>query len=99
MNAETKIDKCAFCKKLVAATLGKIIKKGIAADCGELAGEFGGACDATGWGPENPLADAICTAAADIIYTECNHLGWEWIKNNVDEAAEIICKKLGYCSS
>jgi len=89
------MDKCSVCKDLVAQVIRKL---SIGLGCTEVAAEFETLCVAAGGGPEDPVADAVCTPVAAVIDVVCNQLGWHWMKEHVEEASEIVCRKADLCS-
>ena len=89
---------CEGCKTLAENVLNAIMDEDGEYGCSVLATEFEVECIALGGRPEESFADYECSAAAEVMESICEEEGTDWIKNNVPEVAELICKDIGLCS-
>lgn len=88
---------CEECTRIVEATLTALLITQKIDSCITLALEFEAECILVGGGPEDPIADAVCTIAAALITDICIEYGITHMRHNIPKIAKIICKKLDFC--
>jgi hypothetical protein len=87
---------CSICHAGVKALLNTLVSTG----CPALGTELGSVCAGAslfvpilGEGP----GEAACTALGVALNAICQQFGEQWVKDNADQAASMICANIGLC--
>lgn len=85
---------CNPCKDLVGAVL-KVMPADLSCAAAEAA--IVAEIEASGGGPEDPVADALAGVAVAVIEELCEKYGWPWIQSHHSEVADAMCKAAKLC--
>lgn len=93
------MSKCKMCHKVVKEIVDKVVVGGSCGSCELLiAGAFTALEAADIFSPEfEPVIIAVEIVFEQVFSHYCNEYGSNWIKHNVKEFSEEVCKKAHLC--